>query len=166
MEICKNGWTENIIITEARKQHISRISELTKGDNLRYRPPEEIDSLLSNFLVAINEKKEVVGCVGSKLYDLDMEIISIRTIEDFQHQGLGKALLEQKVNGLKKWSRLNIFALITETSAKKLFFPLGFIKVGIQLFGPKVLTDCLGCPKNRMEGGVHLCNEIAVLYQR
>ncbi|MDO8593004.1 MAG: GNAT family N-acetyltransferase [bacterium] len=166
MEITRNGQAENIIITEASKEQDFDISELTRGENLCYRSPEEVDSQISNFLVAINERKEVIGCVGSKLYGLNMEIISLMTKKEFRGRGLGTILLQRKVEELRKWDSLNIFALTTENVAIKLFFPLGFIEVGIQLFGPKVLTDCLGCSKNRMKEGVHLCNEIAVLYQR
>lgn len=165
MKAHNNDRLKGVVIIEARKRHVTAISELTRGENLRYRPPEEVDSHISNFLVALNEKKEVVGCVGSKLYELNMEIISLRSTPEYKSLGLGKVLLEQKVQELKKWGRLNIFALTTEVVANRLFYPLGFIKVGIQLFGPKVLTDCLGCPKNKMEGKIHLCNEIAVLYK-
>lgn len=165
MKAYNNDQLKDIVIVEARKRHVAEISELTRGENLRYRPPEEIDSCISNFLVAMNKKKEVVGCVGSKLYELNMEIIALRNPKEFRNPGLGKILLKQKIQELKKWGRLNIFAVTTEAVANRLFFPLGFIEVGIQLFGPKVLTDCLVCPKNKMEGKVHLCNEIAVLYK-
>lgn len=156
----------SIVIKGAREKHIGAISALTRGINLRYRPPEEIASHLSNFLVAMDEKGKVVGCVGSKLYDFNMEIISLRIIEEYVNKGLGKMLLKHKLEELKEWPKLNVFALTTKTLADKLFFPLGFIEVGIQLFGSKVLTDCLGCSKNRLEGRQHLCNEIAVLYLR
>jgi N-acetylglutamate synthase-like GNAT family acetyltransferase len=159
--------TKNDVITivEARKKHILTISELTRGENLRYRPPEEIDSQRSNFLVALNQKGKVMACVGSKFYDFDAEIIALKVIPEYQRQGLAKMLLKQKIRDLRSWPRLRIFALTTENLAANLFFPLGFIKVGIQLFSSKVLMDCAECPKNRMEGGIHLCNEIAVLYQ-
>ena len=155
-----------VVIKEAVKHQVEIISELTIGENLHYRSPEEVASLLANFLVALDEKKEVVGCVGSKLYDLNMEIIALRTTEEFRNQGLGKILLTQKLEALKLWPKITIFALTTEDLAKNLFFPLGFIEIGIQLFGPKVLTDCLGCHKNKMVGAKHLCNELAVLYPR
>lgn len=162
----KNGQAENIIITKARDEHVAAISRLTKGENLRFRPPEEVHSLLSNFLVALDGGNEVAGCVGSKLYDMDMEIISLRVKKKFLNKGLGKKLLVKKLLSLKAWPKINIFALTTEGIADRLFFPLGFIRVGIQLFGPKVLTDCLGCHKNKMKGSRHLCNEFAVFYQK
>lgn len=157
---------KKISIVRGLKKHVFAISELTKGKNLRYRPPEEIDSQISNFLVALDENHKVVGCVGSKLYEACVEIISLQVIDGYQQRGLGRELLRRKVRELKKWRNLRIFALVTEAAAKSLFLPIGFIKVGIQLFGPKVLMDCIGCPKNRMAGDQHLCNEITVLFHQ
>lgn len=165
MQTHNDSQAENIIIAEARVKHVDAISNLTQGINLRFRSPIEVHSLLSNFLVAIDGKNDVVGCVGSKLYDLDMEIISLRVKDEFLFKGLGKKLLTQKLFELKMWPKINIFSLTTEALAQRLYYPLGFTKVGIQLFGPKILTDCLECHKNKMEGGKHLCDELAVLYQ-
>lgn len=155
------------LIIQARKSDIYAISKLTRGKNLRYRPPEEIAQLLHNFLVVINEKNEVVACIGARRYENnDVEIIALRTAPGYEKLGLASSLLLLKLNSLKKKGGFRIFALTTKTTAEKLFYPLGFIRVGIQLFHWKVLCDCADCPKNIITPeGIHLCNEIAVLYR-
>ncbi|MFA6171093.1 MAG: GNAT family N-acetyltransferase [Patescibacteria group bacterium] len=152
-------------ICKARTEDAFQISELTRQSNLIHRTPEEIESRIADFLTA-KISGTVLACVGAKHYDLDAEIIALRTAPNFENLGLGKIVLGVIRAELVKQKKRKIFALTTEIVAQKLFFPLGFIKVGIQLFGPKILNDCLKCPKNIIgPEGNHLCNEIAVLYQ-
>ena len=152
-------------IIKAELEHIDAISKLTEGKNLLSKTAKEITELRPNFLVLINEKNEVLGCVGSKYYNLDAEIISFRVLDEYQGQGFGKKLLKKIIQNLETDKKLRIFSLTTRAVAEIHFFPSGFFEVGIQLFNLKVSEVCKKCPKNIILNNQHQCNEIAVLYK-
>jgi N-acetylglutamate synthase-like GNAT family acetyltransferase len=153
---------------KAQEKDISAISMLTQRKNLLFRSSAEIRSLLPYYHVAVDIwTGEIAGCVGAKIYGADAEIISFRVKERFLKIGIGRNLLKKQLEFLSNQSEiLRIFALTTREIAANNFLKAGFIEVGIQLFGPKVLLDCAKCPKNVFSNERHLCNEIAVIYKQ
>lgn len=159
--------TKGVIrIDMAQECHVEAISGLTKGENLLFRSPEEVRKMLPCYLVALNDLSEVVGCVSAKWYGYHAEIVSFRVVDQYQHVGIGDALLQNEIQLLQRMPFVErIFALSTNHVAESCFAPLGFIEVGIQLFGWKVLLECSKCPKNIIgNDGKHQCNEIALLF--
>lgn len=154
---------------KAEEKDVPVISELTLEKNLLPRSSEEVRSLLSHYHLAVDaETEEIAGCISTKIYDADAEIISFRVKEKFLGLGIGKELLERQLDLLNNQGEISrIFALSTEEVATRIFLKAGFVKVGIQLFGPKVISDCIRCPKNRFSNvdGKYLCDEIAMIYR-
>jgi len=166
--VLTNNELNDFSIVPAKLEDVFDISELTKGENLRYRPEEEVTVNLKNFFVLKHKQVGLIGCIGSKTYeDADVEIISLRIKEKFCGNGLGfgKKLLRKKLESLAG-VKGRIFALTTPERAEITFLPMGFIKAGILMFGEKIKADCLDCKKNVMENGIYKCNEIAVLYKK
>lgn len=157
-----------IEIRKAKEKDVFAISQLTIGENLIFRSPEEVELLLPCYHIAEEVKTgKLAGCISTKMYGLDAEIVSFRVEEQFFGLGIGKALFQKQLHfllGRKSISR--IFALTTRKVASMLFLRAGFVEVGIQLFGPKVLLECAKCQKNVFLEGKHLCDEIAVLYNQ
>lgn len=160
---------DKIVLRKAEEKDIPAISGLTLEKNLLPRSAEEVRSLLPYYCVAVDTATgKIAGCISTKVYGADAEIISFRVRENFLGRGIGIDLLKrqlQLLSGQKEITR--IFALTTREVAARIFLRAGFIEVGIQLFGPKVLSDCAKCPKNNFSDtdGRHLCDEIAVIYR-
>lgn len=157
----------DVAFERPRRKDIYAISELTRGKNLIYRSPEEVEILLPCYHVAVRaETGEIVGCISAKMYGTDAEIVSYRLNKQFRGQGVGRQLIKMQLQFLVGRAGIErIFALTTKEVAVKIFLKAGFIEVGIQLFGPKVLLECSRCPKNIISEGRHLCDEIAVIYR-
>ena len=157
-----------IELRKAREKDIFAISQLTIGKNLIFRSPEEVELLLPCYHIAEElGTGKLAGCISTKMYDLDAEIVSFRIEEQFSGLGVGKALFQKQLHFLlSRKSISRIFALTTRKVASMIFLRAGFVEVGIQLFGPKVLLECAKCQKNVFLDGKHLCDEIAVLYNQ
>lgn len=155
-----------VAVRRGEERDISVISGLTRQENLLFRSPEEVSSLLPSFFVAEHVGSgEVVGCVSATTYGDEAEIVSFRVRDDFLGMGIGGELLSVELAFLKGRDDISrIFALTTRPVFEKSFRKAGFREVGIQLFGPKVAQVCSRCPKNIYVSGRHLCDEIAVIY--
>ena len=155
---------DQVTIVPATEVHVQAISRLTGSKDMLKRTPEEIWKYLPDFIVALDGQKKVIGCFGSKNYGSDIELISLRVTKRYRGLGLGKMLIKRKLKDHKN-SGCRIFALTKGELADSHFLPLGFVKVGIQLFDGKVMGDCRKCKKNFIDqDGCHRCDEIAVLY--
>lgn len=155
-------------LRKAQERDIPKISALTRGENLLFRSLREIRYLLHYYHVVEDiYTKEITGCIGAKIYDNDAEITSFILEERYRHIGIGRDLLRKQLGFLSSQIEISrIFVLTTREVAQSSFSTEGFVEVGIQLFKPKVLSDCANCRKNVFKNSKHLCNEIAMIYKR
>lgn len=157
-----------IKIRKAKSSDKIAISRLTKKypDTLD-RSPRQIARMIGQFIVAVNEKSEIVGCCGFQLFSGDAEIIAWIVEKKYRGNDVGEKILLSIIDDLKKKKGIrNIFVVTVPMLAKKYFEPLGFSPTGLQMFSEKVLSDCQKCPKNRFKNGKYQCNEIALVLKK
>ena len=121
------------------------------------RSEEDIRFYLGNFVVGEIDSK-VRGCVAVRDFGNDLlEVRSLVVEPGFQGKGIGRALVETVISGLKV--RRGSWRLFTLTYQSEFFSRLGFRVVDRQLFPEKIWSDCAKCPKHAC------CDEIAMLLE-
>ena len=121
------------------------------------RSEEDIRFYLGNFVVA--EIDGVVrGCAAVRDFGNDLlEVRSLVVEPGFQGKGIGRAMIEAIIAGLK--IRRNHWRLFTLTYQVEFFKALGFAIVDRTLFPEKIWSDCSKCPKQAC------CDETAMLIE-
>ncbi len=121
------------------------------------RSEEDIRFYLGNFVVA--EIDGVVrGCAAVRDFGNDLlEVRSLVVEPGFQGKGIGRAMIEAIIAGLK--IRRNRWRLFTLTYQVEFFKALGFTIVDRTLFPEKIWSDCSKCPKQER------CDETAMLIE-
>jgi len=121
------------------------------------RSEEEIEHYLANFIVALWGDK-ICGCCAVRDFDNNLlEVRSLVVVPGLEGKGIGRALVEAVVAGLKL-NREN-FCLFALTYQEKFFQKLGFHLVVKDMFPQKIWSDCVNCPKKDN------CDELAVVFQ-
>ncbi len=137
---------------------IHRLLELyaVKGIVLA-RSEEDIRFYLGNFVVA-EVDDEVRGCVAVRDFGNDLlEVRSLVVEPGYQGKGIGRAMVEAVIAGLKvRRNRWRLFAL---TYQAEFFKSLGFKVVERDLFPEKIWADCAKCAKR------DCCDETAMLLE-
>jgi amino-acid N-acetyltransferase len=150
-----------VTIREAVESDIEKIHELltiySKQAIVLERSEEDIRFYLGNFLVA--EVGGVVrGCAAARDFGNDLlEVRSMVVEPEFQGKGIGRAMVEALIAGLRV--RRPKFRLFSLTYQVKFFQSLGFKVVDRRLFPEKIWSDCAKCPKNQC------CDETALLIE-
>lgn len=121
------------------------------------RSEEDIRFYLGNFVVA--EIDGVVrGCAAVRDFGNDLlEVRSLVVEPGFQGKGIGRAMIEAIIAGLK--IRRNRWRLFTLTYQVEFFKALGFTIVDRTLFPEKIWSDCSKCLKQER------CDETAMLIE-
>ena len=122
------------------------------------RSEEDIRFYLGNFVVAEIDGR-VRGCAAVR--DFGNNLLEVRSLvvePRFQGNGIGRAMVEAIVAGLRirRPEGGRLFAL---TYRKAFFESLGFSVVEKNLFPEKIWSDCSRCPKRDR------CDEIAMLLE-
>jgi len=121
------------------------------------RSEEEIEHYLGNFVVAL-WNDELCGCCAVRDFDDDLlEVRSLVVVPGLEGKGIGRALVEAVIAGLKL-NRTH-FCLFALTYQEKFFQKLGFHLVVKDMFPQKIWSDCVNCPKKDN------CDELAVVFQ-
>jgi argininosuccinate lyase/amino-acid N-acetyltransferase len=116
-----------------------------------------LHKLLANYSVAIGDGK-FAGTCGFRLWQPDwLEVVSLAVKPEFQHQGIGTALIQSVIN---KGVSLGFNYFFTLTLVPELFLKSGFKKTSFKKIMFKVESDCRNCPKNDAGPGKGSCNEI------
>jgi amino-acid N-acetyltransferase len=118
------------------------------------RSPEQIERVLSHFLVAEHDSR-IVGC-GS-LVRLTAQLTELRSLAvdaGWRNTGLGRRLVEALVEEARQ---LGVEQLCALTLVEGFFNKLGFVTVDRWTISPKIWHECIYCPK------FDACDEIAVL---
>ncbi len=156
----KNGTVISgaITIRNPRVTDIDSIFKLTnkmadKGLML-HRSKLKIVEMINDFLVAVNERDEVVGCGAFSLLWTDLGEVKALAVEDgYQGRGIGKALVKAL---LEKGRALRVPEVITLTYQVEFFKKLGFVETDKEKFPKKIWRECLECPK------LENCDEVAL----
>ena len=120
------------------------------------RDEADIRFYLKNFIVAERDG-EPVGCVAFRSFGNDLyEVRSLVVDPSIQRSGIGKAMLEWKLEQFRKTGKL--IRLFSLTVVPEFFYRLGFVQTTKEDFPEKIWSDCSKCPK------LHCCDEVAVLY--
>jgi amino-acid N-acetyltransferase len=150
-----------LTVREAEKKDIPGIHELlsiyAKKQIVLPRSEAEIEQFLGNFVVARLDNK-LCGCCAVRDFDNDLlEVRSLVVVPGLEGKGIGRALVEAIIAGLKiKRRKFCLFAL---TYQEKFFQKLGFHLVVKEMFPQKIWSDCAKCPKKDN------CDELAVVFQ-
>lgn len=141
--------------TEADVESILSIVNYYAEQNLMlWRTPEQIEKVLSGFIVA-EEHGRVVGCAS--LVELTPQLTEVRSLAvapDYRSKGLGGLLVQELVDRAREAGYEQVCAL---TLREGFFNRLGFATVDRWALAPKVWHECVYCPK------FHACDETAVL---
>ena len=150
-----------LTVREAVESDVKKIHELltiySKKAIVLARSEEDIRFYLGNFLVA--EVGGVVrGCAAARDFGNDLlEVRSMVVEPGFQGKGIGRAMIEALIAGLRiRRKKFRLFAL---TYQVEFFKALGFRVVDRSLFPEKIWSDCAKCPKNAC------CDETAMLIE-
>ena len=139
----------------AKMRHL--ISSYAAKNLMLPRDDGYLHKLLANYSVAIGDGK-FAGTCGFQLWQPDwLEIVSLAVKPEFQHQGMGTALIQSIIN---KGVALGFNYFFTITLVPELFEKSGFKKIKFKKIAFKVKADCRFCPKNDAGPGRGSCNEI------
>ena len=150
-----------LTVREATEADVKKIHELlvihSKKAIVLARSEEDIRFYLGNFLVA-EVGGTVRGCAAAR--DFGNGLLEVRSMvvePEFQGKGIGRAMIEALIAGLRvKRKQFRLFAL---TYQVEFFKALGFQVVDRSLFPEKIWSDCAKCPKN------DCCDETAMLIE-
>lgn len=142
--------------TEADVKHIHRLLEIYAAKAVVLsRSEEDIRFYLGNFVVAEIDGA-VRGCAALRDFGNDLlEVRSLVVEPGFQGKGIGRAMVEAIIAGLK--IRRPAWRLFTLTYQVDFFKRLGFELVDRHQFPEKIWSDCSKCPKHSC------CDEAAML---
>lgn len=126
-------------IMVANLSHVDVISNLEQElfKNEAYTLLTLKDELLSKqrlYLVAQNEKQEVVGYVGAALLEDVADIMKIGVQNNYQRLGVASALLKELVVMLKQKKFIKVMLEVSEKNDKAIAFyeKFGFVKVSVR----------------------------------
>ncbi len=115
----------------------------------------EIYEKLYEFSVYVNESNEIVGVIAlHPMWEDIAEVRSFAVKKGYEGQGIGRKLLEYKLEKAKSYEFKSIFAL---TYRVDFFTNNNFHVTDIESLPRKIWTDCLKCPKYPN------CDETAVI---
>ena len=121
------------------------------------RSKKDIEKYLENFVVALWDGN-LCGCCAVRDFDNDLlEVRSLVVMPGLEGKGIGRALVEAVISGLKLTREH--FCLFALTYQAIFFQKLGFHLVVKEMFPQKIWSDCINCPKKDN------CDELAVVFQ-
>lgn len=148
----------NLKVRIATVSDVNTIFDLTNSHAtaglMLSRSKYKIITMLSNFIVVENDKKQVIGCAALAPLWTDMaEIMALAIHKDFQKQGAGKLLVNTLIDRAKMLKFPKVIAL---TYQVEFFKKLGFTVTDKDNFPRKLWRECLECPK------LEKCDETAM----
>jgi amino-acid N-acetyltransferase len=109
---------------------------------------------IKEYVVVESADGAIIGSASLKVYSQDLaELGALAVRDDYQGQGLGKALVEAVLSDARGLGLAEVFAL---TRKPVFFLRLGFRSAEKEQFPLKVWADCARCPRQ------HACDEVAV----
>ncbi len=109
---------------------------------------------IKEYVVVESADGAIIGSASLKVYSQDLaELGALAVRDDYQGQGLGKALVEAVLSDARALGLAEVFAL---TRKPVFFLRLGFRSAEKEQFPLKVWADCARCPRQ------NACDEVAV----
>lgn len=109
---------------------------------------------IKEYVVVESADGAIIGSASLKVYSQELaELGALAVRDDYQGQGLGKALVEAVLGDARALGLAEVFAL---TRKPVFFLRLGFRSAEKEQFPLKVWADCARCPRQ------HACDEVAV----
>lgn len=131
------------------------LADCARSGEVLPRAIHEIRQHITDFIVALNAQKHVVGCVALRDYGQGLfEVRSLVVHEAVRSRGVGSKLVKHAMDLAKARDAHSLFAL---TYHPFLFERQGFKLVDKERFPQKVWADCRHCTKQDH------CDEIALV---
>ena len=109
---------------------------------------------IREYVVAESAEGAIVGTASLKIYSAQLaELAGLAVRDDYQGQGLGRALVEAVLADAQALGLAEVFGL---TRKPVFFLRLGFRPAEKEQFPLKVWADCARCPRQ------DACDEVAV----
>ena len=121
--------------------------------------PRSLNSIYENIrdFFVYEDNGKIVGIGSLHVYWEDLaEIKSLAVLEEYQHRGIGKQIVEKCIEDAKNLGLKKVFAL---TYVPEFFKKLGFKEADKSEFPQKVWTECIHCVK------FNDCKEVPVLLE-
>ncbi|WP_029520365.1 N-acetyltransferase [Persephonella sp. IF05-L8] len=121
--------------------------------------PRSLNSIYENIrdFFVYEQDGKIVGIGSLHVFWEDLaEIKSLAVLEEYQHHGIGKKIVEECIKDAKALGIKRVFAL---TYVPEFFQKLGFKIVDKSEFPQKVWTECIHCVK------FNECKEVPVLLE-
>jgi amino-acid N-acetyltransferase len=120
------------------------------------RSPESVRAHLGDWLVALDGRGMLIGCVSLVYFNRALcEIRSLAVHPTFRGHGIASALVEA---ALELAQRQEMSQVLTLTRAPRVFEKVGFRRDQVANFPEKVWRDCTPCPFR------HRCDEVTLIY--
>jgi N-acetylglutamate synthase-like GNAT family acetyltransferase len=131
---------------------IARLNNFFADQHLMLRrTPEMIALNVDDYLVAVDERGNVLGCGALKEYSPSVaEVAAIAVSNDAQGFGLGRRIVNAVEALARKRGIPEVFALTLEP---QFFEALGYVRVDRARYPEKIRRDCIGCARR------FACNE-------
>jgi amino-acid N-acetyltransferase len=147
---------------QERGEYLIRSARLDDAEKIFGLINEHLDDLLSRSLGNIVERidrfvvaekdGELIGCATYQIFpeigaplNSTVEIQSVAVRSSFRHQGVGRRLVLELIERMKKFNASAAFVL---TFAPEFFNALGFHEVPKQQVMYKLYTGCINCTKH------------------
>lgn len=109
---------------------------------------------IKEYVVAVTESGEVIGCGSLKVYSQTLgEVAGLAVADGWQGSGIGRAIVAGLLDDARELGLVEAFAL---TRKPDFFARLGFDRTEKTRFPLKVWADCARCPRQSC------CDETAV----
>ena len=148
----------------AEERDIPAILALINGyadrNMLLRRSEDSLRSRLADFVVAVSDPGEIVGC--GALTELGPGLGEVRSLavrEDHAGRGLGRRLVERLLEDAGRRGFAQVLAL---TRRVGFFEALGFRVTQRELYLEKLVVDCAACPMNLCCDETALVRPVAV----
>lgn len=120
--------------------------------------PRRIQDVYRNvreFVVAVDENDQVVGCGGLRVYTPVLaEIVALAVDESCHGMGVGRKIVNELLSDARSFDLVRVFAM---TLQPVFFEKMGFSTTNVALFPEKIAIDCSGCAKRAT------CQEITMV---
>lgn len=140
---------------EDAKSICSLINYWAERGRMLHRSLESVYQTLREFIVAVDEDGEVIGCAAMGIYWANLgEAKSLAVAKSAHGKGVGRRLMTSVIRMARKLGVTRLFALTYE---KDFFLRQGFTVIDRDLLPEKVWQACIHCPK------VDCCDETAMM---
>jgi amino-acid N-acetyltransferase len=138
--------------TLSEVERIARLNNFFADQHLMLRrTPEMIALNIDDYLVAVDERGNILGCGALKEYSPSVaEVAAIAVSREAQGLGLGRRIVDAVEALARKRGIPEVFALTLEP---QFFEALGYLRVDRARYPEKIRRDCIGCARR------FACNE-------